>query len=67
MSTPTTIPDAIEQNALGPKKVKLENEEVEQHSISDQIAADNHAAAKTSASKPHFGLRFAKQIPPGAG
>lgn len=67
MAAPTNIPDAIEQNALGPKRVEVDGEEVEQHSIADQIAADQHLAAASAAAQPHFGLRFTKLVPPGAG
>lgn len=63
MTAPDNIPDAIEQNALGPKRVQVGNESVEQHSIKDQIDADNHAAAKSAGSQPHFGLRFSKITP----
>jgi hypothetical protein len=36
-------------------------------SIDDQIKAANHIAGQSAASKSHFGLRFAKLVPPGAG
>ena len=69
MTTPENIEDAIDQNARNPKRVTVGNTTVEQHSIKDQIAADNHAAAKKSAtnSVKGFGLRFNKIVPPGAG
>ena len=67
MAQPETIQDAIEQNAKGPKRVQVANQSVEQQSIDDQIKADEYLAAKQAASKPHFGLRFTKVIPPGAG
>lgn len=43
---PTTIAEAIEENAMGPKSVFVDGERVEQHSISDQIKADQYASAK---------------------
>ena len=67
MAQPTTIEDAIEQNALGPKRVQVANQSVERQSIDDQIQADQYLSAKQAAAKPHFGLRFSKIIPPGAG
>lgn len=67
MAAPDNIPDAIEQNALGPKRVQVGNESVEQHSIQEQIDADNHQAAKAAGGRSHFGLRFTKIIPPGGG
>ena len=67
MAQPETIQDAIEQNAKGPKRVQVANQSVEQQSVDDQIKADEYLAAKQAAAKPHFGLRFTKIIPPGAG
>lgn len=67
MSEPTTPEEAIEQNILGPKRVQIGNQSVEQHDIASQIAGDNHLAAKEAASKTHLGLRFIKIIPPGCG
>ena len=67
MATPDNIPDAIDENARGPKKVQVGSHSVEQHSISDQIAADNHAKAQTAAGKRGFGIRFQQLIPPGGG
>lgn len=35
--------------------------------IDDQIKAANYVASQTAKSKPHFGLRMTKLVPPGAG
>ena len=67
MTQPQNIDEAIEQNALGPKRVQVANQSVDQHEIADQIKADEYLAAKAAARKSHFGLRFTKIIPPGAG
>lgn len=67
MTAPSTIPDAIEQNALGPKKVKVRDQEVEQHSLQDQIEADRYNKGQTAATRNHFGIRFGKIDPPGCG
>ena len=67
MAIPDNVPDAIDTNARQPKRVRVGSEEVEQHSIQDQIAADNHAKAATAAGKKHFGLRFTKLKPPAGG
>lgn len=67
MAKPETVEEAIEQNALGPKRVQVGNQSVEQQSIDDQIKADQYLAAKQAAKKSHLGLRFTKIIPPGAG
>lgn len=65
MSAPDNFSDAIEQNAYGPKRVRVKDQEVEQHNLREQIDADNHQAAKqaAAANKPGFGLRF-QQITP---
>ena len=67
MAQPESIEEAIEQTAKGPKRVQVANQSVEQQSIDEQIKADEYLAAKQAAAKPHFGVRFTKIIPPGAG
>ena len=67
MAQPETIEEAIEQNALGPASVTVAGQTVVQKDIEQQIKADEYLAAKQAAAKPHFGLRFTKIIPPGAG
>lgn len=67
MTISNTVADAIENNALGPKRVQVGNQSVEQHSIEEQIAADRHGKANTAAGKNHFGVRFIQIVPPGAG
>lgn len=57
MSSSDTTSDQIEQNALKPKKVQVGNQSVEQHSIPDQIAADEHNANKKAVKRRGFGLR----------
>lgn len=52
------IETAIQSNATGPKKVKGDQGEVEQHSIADQLAAADRAANSSAAAKAHGGLRF---------
>lgn len=67
MAQPSTVKDAIDLNARGPKRVQVANQSVEQHSIDDQIKAANFAAGVNAAKKPHFGLRMTQLVPPGAG
>jgi len=67
MTTPSTVSDAIDENARGPKRVQVGNQSVEQHSIQDQIEADRHGKSSTAASRNHFGVRFIQQVFPGAG
>jgi hypothetical protein len=61
------INDAIAENATGPKSVTVDGNNVNQHSIAEQIAARNDVASQSSASKGHRGLRFTKLVPPGCG
>lgn len=69
MPDPETIGDAIEQVALGMvRKQRDENgREIEFQSADDLIKADQHIAGKTASTKPHFGMRMTKCIPPGGG
>lgn len=67
MAQPESIEEAIEQNARGPASVTVAGQTVVQKDIEQQIKADEYLAAKKAAAKPHFGLRFTKIIPPGAG
>lgn len=67
MTTPSTVSNAIDQNARGPKRVQVGSESVEQHPIADQIAADQYAKSQTAAGKNHLGIRFIQIVPPGAG
>jgi len=61
------IEDAIRENASGPAKASGDAGSIEQHKLTDQIAADNHLAGKNAVSKPNRGLRFNKIVPPSAG
>lgn len=67
MTQPTTTHDAVKQAALGPKKVKVANQEVEQHPLPDLVEADRHDKSRTAAARDHLGIRFRKIVPPGAG
>ena len=61
------IEDAIRENASGPAKASGDAGSVEQHKLTDQIAADKHLAGKDAVSKSHRGLLFNKFVPPPAG
>jgi hypothetical protein len=67
MAQPQTVEEAIDRNAKGPASVTVGGQTVTQKSIDELIKADQYLAAKNAASQPHFGLRFTKLIPPGAG
>jgi len=62
-----TIQDAIEETAKGPAQVSADGTTVSAQKIADQIEADRYLAAKTAAARNHFGLRFVRLEPPGAG
>ena len=57
---------AIKTNAEGPKQASADGVNIQQHSLADQIAADKYLAGKKAMSRPPFGLRIAKIVPPGA-
>jgi len=56
---------AIEENATGPKRIAGDAGSVEQHSITDQIAADKHISAKKAAGSKGIGIKFTKLVPGG--
>jgi hypothetical protein len=60
------LEDAIRENARGPAKASGDAGSVEQHKLSEQIAADKHLAGKQAVTKPSRGLRFNKLVPPSA-
>ena len=60
------LDDPIRQNASGPAKASGDAGSVEQHKLTEQIAADRHLAAKQAVTTKHRGLRFNKLSPPGA-
>ena len=59
------LSDTISQNAAAPRRVKGDEGEVEQHSLTDQIAADKHLATVSGADHPARRLRFARCRSPG--
>lgn len=60
-----SIEQAIEQNASGPKKASGDSGSVEQHSLTDQIAADKHLASKNAAAGKGMGIKVLKISPGG--
>ncbi len=60
------LQDEIRENAQGPAKVSGDAGSVEQHKLSEQIAADKHLASKEAVTQSKRGLRFNKLVPPGA-
>ena len=60
------LDDTIRKNAEGPAKASGDAGSVEQHKLTDQIAADRHLASKKAAGSKRRGLVFDKLSPPGA-
>ena len=61
------LQETIRENAAGPAKVAGDAGSVQQHKLTEQIAADKHLASKQAVAKASRGLRFNKLVPPGAG
>jgi hypothetical protein len=59
------IQNTLEQNAVGPKRVKGDSGEVEQHSLKEQIEADRYLASK-KATRKGFAVRISKMKASGA-
>jgi len=60
------LDSAIEQNAAGPKQVTADGVSVQQHSLTEQIAADKYLAGKRAASKnPAKAFTRVKIVHPG--
>ena len=59
------LEEKIRENAEGPARVTGDAGTVEQHKLTEQIAADKYLASKEAAKKKDRGLRFNRLIPPG--
>jgi len=55
----------ITENAAGPRKASGDSGSVEQHSLTDQIAADKYLASKKAAAGTGLGIKLAKISPGG--
>lgn len=60
------LEQTIRENADGPAKASGDSGSMEQHKLSDQIAADRYLASKQATKSKRLGLRFTKIVPPGA-
>lgn len=63
---PSTLKDAIAENAKGPKRVQGDSGSVEQHSLKDQIEAERFLQSKKAAQGKGFPVRLFKISPDGA-
>jgi hypothetical protein len=66
MSEDKTVENAIRENASGPKSAEIDGQKVEQHSLPDQIAADEYLASKKAVKSRTSGLKFSKLCHSGA-
>lgn len=62
---PEPVQQALTENAQGPKRVQGDEGSVEQHALTEQIAADKYLASKDAVQRPRRGLRLTKLVPPG--
>jgi len=61
-----TLDNTIKTNAEGPAKASGDAGSVEQHSLTDQIAADKHLASKKAARAKGLGIKLLKLSPSGS-
>lgn len=61
----TQIEQSIQENAAGPRKATGDAGSVEQHALSDQIAADKHLASKQAMRTKGLGVKLVKLSPSG--
>ena len=66
MAEDSRISDAIRKNAAGPKSAEVDGQKVEQHSLQDQIAADEYLASKKAVKSRNSGLKITKLSHSGA-
>ena len=59
------LEEKIKENAEGPRRVRGDSAEMEQHPLKDQIEADRYLKS-TEAVKQGRGFRLTKLVPPGA-
>ncbi|MEZ6064044.1 MAG: hypothetical protein R3C19_27170 [Planctomycetaceae bacterium] len=60
------LDQTIRDNADGPARAAGDSGSMEQHKLSEQIAADRYLASKKAAKSKRLGLRTTKIVPPGA-
>ena len=60
------LDQTIRDNADGPAKAAGDSGSMEQHKLSEQIAADRYLASKQASKSKRLGLRITKIVPPGS-
>lgn len=60
-----TLDNSIKTNAEGPAKASGDSGSVEQHKLTEQIAADKYFASKQASRARGLGVKLTKISPPG--
>lgn len=60
------LEQTIRENAQGPAKAAGDSGSMEQHSLTEQIAADRYLSSKSAVRSKGLGIRISKLVPPGA-
>jgi len=60
-----SLEQAIRDNAQGPAQASGDAGSVQQHPLSEQIAADRYLLSKKASRKKGAGLKISKIVPPG--
>ena len=59
------LDNSIKENAAGPRKASGDSGSVEQHKLSEQIAADKYLESKKASRARGLGIKLAKLSPGG--
>ena len=65
-SSGKTLTEVIVDNLSSPKSAEVDGQKVEQHSLSEQIKADEYLSKKQAAKNAVSGLKFTRLAAPGA-
>ena len=60
------LAETIAENAVGPKRAKGDNGELEQHALKDQVEADRYLRNRAAAAAGPRALRLSRIVPPGS-
>jgi len=60
------LQETIRESAKAPAKASGDAGSVEQHNLTEQIAADKYLSSKDAVTQKNRGLRFNKLVPPGS-
>ncbi len=60
------LQETIRESAKAPAKASGDAGSVEQHNLTEQIAADKYLSSRDAVAQKNRGLRFNKLVPPGS-